>query len=207
MSNPVDSHSRFVKIGKFLLPAIALIMFLSLFLVSSKEAIVQGLILSDSELAELAVGQKITNPHYSGVTNKGDAFSISAEWALPDGPSPKQVELSKPSTSIDFSDGRSLKSYAANGLLDLKKDQAILSDHVTLSTSDGFSATSELLNLDFRTGNAISPGPVSAQSSLGTISAGSMEARQDLDKHPDGKFGVLLFQNGVKLVYIPKPKS
>ncbi len=204
-NTPKDGYSRMVRVFRIAFPVIALLLLASIFVLSKTSRLREALIVTDAKLAELAIGQKITNPHFSGVTKTGDAFSISAEWALPDAPSPERIDLNKPLTTIDFQDGRSLKSKSETGLLDLSKNMATLSGIVSLVTSDGYTAQSDELQLNFETGNVLSPGPVTAVGPQGSIEAGSMELRQDLNKNHFGGKGVLLFKNGVKLVYIPKP--
>lgn len=198
-----DRHSRVVRVLRWLLPAIAVILLASIFVLSNANKVRQGLIIADSKLAELAVGQKITNPNFSGVTKSGDAFSISAEWALPDGPNPDQIELMKPRTTIDFEGGRSLKATAGSGLLDLRKSLAALEDDVDLLTANGYTARTGGLMLNFETGNASSDGTVSAVGPVGSIEAGQMELIQDLHLKPVGN-AVLRFTGGVKLIYNPK---
>ncbi len=206
-NTPKDGHSRMVRVFRIAFPVIALLLLASIFVLSKTSNLREALIVTDAKLAELAIGQKITNPHFSGVTKTGDAFSISAEWALPDAPSPERVDLNKPLTTIDFQDGRSIKSKSDTAVLDLSENVATLAGVVSLVTSDGYTAHSDELRLNFETGNVFSPGPVSAVGPQGSIEAGSMELRQDLDKNHFGGKGVLLFKNGVKLVYIPKPNG
>ncbi len=192
-----------VRIFRVAFPLVALILLASIFLFSNSKKIREGLIIADAQLAELAIGQKITNPHFSGVTKAGDAFSISADWALPDAPKPDSIDLNLPVTTIDFQDGRRLKSHSATGHLDLQENVAILAGGVSLLMSDGYNARSSELVLNFETGNVVSPGPVIAEGPLGSIEAGAMELRQDLYENPQGGAGVLLFKKGVKLIYKP----
>ena len=197
-----DGYSRLVRVFRVAFPLVAVALLASIFLFSNR--LPTSLINIPPEVIELARGQKITNPHFSGVTKVGDAFSISAEWALPDAPQPVRIELSKPVTTIDFQDGRNLRSESSTGMLDLAKNIATLSGGVSLVTSDGYNAHSEKLLMNIETGNVFSPGPVNAIGPLGSIQAGAMELRQDLDKNQTGGKGVLLFKKGVKLVYIPQ---
>lgn len=197
-----DTHSRVVRVLRWVLPLVALILLASIFVLSNSSKLQYGLILADSKLAELAVGQKITNPQFSGVTRGGDAFTIAAEWALPDAPKPERIELSKPRTTIDFESGRALEVAAGSGLLNLETSEATLADEVNVITSSGFVATSSSLLMNFRTGNLSSGGPVHADSPMGTIDAGSMTLTQDLDENPAGQ-AVLQFTKSVKLVYKP----
>lgn len=204
-NTPKDRYSRMVRVFRIAFPVIAVLLLASIFILSKTSNLREALIITDAKLAELAIGQKITNPHFSGVTKTGDAFSISAEWALPDAPIPERIDLNSPLTTIDFQDGRSLKSKSDTGVLDLSKNLATLAGVVSLVTSDGYTAYSDKILLNFETGNVLSPGPVNAVGPQGSIEAGSMELRQDLNINHFGGKGVLLFKNGVKLVYIPKP--
>lgn len=200
-----DGYSRMVRIFRVAFPLAAILLLASIFLLSNTQKLREALIEVGPELMELAIGQKITNPHFSGVTRAGDAFSISAEWAQPDAPKPVMVDLNAPVTTIDFLNGRNLKTRSETGLLNLAKNHATLSGSVSLITSDGYDARSDKLLINFETGNAISPGPVTAIGPFGSIEAGSMELRQDLNINQTGGNGVLLFKNGVKLVYRSKP--
>ena len=195
-----DRYSRMIKVLRWVLPSLALILLASIFLLSNSAKVRQGLIIADSKLAELAIGQKITNPNFSGVTKSGDAFTISADWALPDAPTPERIELSEPRTTIDFENGRSMRTVAGRGLLNLDTSEATLSDEVNLTTSNGYTAHSNALLLNFQSGNVYSIGPVQAEGPIGTINAGSMTLLQNLDQKPKSN-AVLMFTSGVKLVY------
>ena len=198
-----DRHSRIVRVLRWVLPAMAIILLGSIFVLSTSNKVREGLIIADAKLAELAIGQKITNPNFSGVTKSGDAFSISAEWALPDAPNPEKIELSQPRTVIDFESGRKLETRAGSGLLDLGASEATLSNEVDLTTSNGYVARSTALVLNFESGNVHSLGPVQATGPVGSIEAGSMTLLQNLDQKDHGN-AVLMFTGGVKLIYKAK---
>lgn len=188
---------------KWVFPIVALLLMASIFVLSNTSKLREGLIIADATLAELAVGQKITNPHFSGVTKSGDAFSISAEWALPDGVKPQQVELNRPRATISFKNGNTMRTNAGAGALDLVASTAALTEDVDLHTTNGYTATSSNLEVNFETGSITSNGPVHAKGPIGSIQSGTMELRQDLDVNPAGQ-AVLMFNNGVKLIYKPK---
>jgi len=207
MTETKDSYSQFVRFAKIGLPILAGFLMVGVFIFTKANPIRDGIIIADSKLAELAVGQKITNPHYSGVTKSGDAFSISAESALPNAPKPDQIDLVAPSTTIGFSDGLEVKTQAQTGLLNLETQEATLSGAVSLKTSNDYNANVEKIILNFYTGNATSPGPVRASGPVGNITAGSMNLTQDLHQSPSGEGPILRFGNGVKLIYYPKQVS
>ncbi|KAB7614539.1 hypothetical protein F9L33_07830 [Amylibacter sp. SFDW26] len=207
MTEVKDTYSQFVRFAKIGMPILAALLMIGVFVFTKTNPIRDGIIIADSKLAELAVGQKITNPHYSGVTKSGDAFSISAESALPNAPKPDQIDLVAPSTTIGFSDGLEVKTDSEVGLLNLETQEATLSGSVALKTSDNYTANVEKIILNFYTGNATSPGPVAASGPVGNITAGSMELTQDLHKAPSDEGPILRFGNGVKLIYYPKQVS
>ena len=197
-----DGYSNMVRVLKWAFPIIGVLLVGSVFLLSNANKLNKLIDEIDGPIAELAVGQRITNPNFSGVTKSGDAFSITAEWALPDGPKPSKVELSKPRTTINFQNGDTMRTTAGLGALNLKSSEAKLSEGVKLRTTDGYTATSTSVEIDFQTGNVYSEGPVVAQGPFGSIEAGTMTLTQNLDKNQSGN-SVLMFNNGVKLIYNP----
>lgn len=202
MSKP-DPYTRFIKALKYVLPLVALGLFVSIFTFSKQDAIRDGLIFTTAEMADLATGQKITKPHFAGVTSNGEAFTLSAKQALPDAPKPTRIVLEFPNAQINTSKGLAITSKATTGVLDIKGKLATLTGDVSMETSNGYTARSEEITIDFRTGNASSNGRILAQGPAGSIEAGGLEARQNLDIAPTGGQAVLLFTGGVKLVYIP----
>lgn len=199
-----DSYSKAVRFIKIGFPLLAALLLVGVFVFTKTNPIRDGIIIPDRKLAELAIGQKITNPHYSGVTKSGDAFSISAESALPNAPKPDQIDLVKPNTTISFSDGLEVQASSEEGLLNLKAQMAILTGRVLMKTSDNYKANTMKLIINFYTGNASSPGPVEATGPMGQISAGKMNLVQDLHKNISDNKTILSFGNGVKLIYYPK---
>ncbi len=202
MSQP-DRYTRFIKVLKYVLPVVALGLFVSIFTFSKKDAIRDGLIFTTAEMADLATGQKITKPHFAGVTSNGEAFTLSAKQALPDAPKPSRILLEFPSAQFNTSKGLAITSKATTGVLDIKGKSATLTGDVSLVISNGYTARSEEISIDFQTGNARSLGRIIAEGPTGSIEAGGLEARQNLDSVPEGGQAVLLFTGGVKLVYIP----
>ncbi|MEM7440169.1 MAG: LPS export ABC transporter periplasmic protein LptC [Pseudomonadota bacterium] len=194
-----DRHSTVVKMLRWILPALAVLLLASIFFLSTSNKVRQGIIIADAKLKALASGQ-IDNPNFSGVTSSGDAFTISALAAVPDGPTPEKIDLEAPRTTIDFENGRRLETVSGSGLLDLNTSEATLSGDVDLQTSNGYTAQSPELLINFETGNVYSIGSVVAEGPIGSIEAGSMSLLQNLDENPEGN-AVLIFTDGVKLIY------
>jgi len=198
-----DTYSQFVRFAKIGFPLLAVVLFVGIFVFTKTNPIRGGLIISGPELAELAVGQMITNPHYSGVTKSGDAFSISAASALPNAPAPDLVDLVAPKTTIGFADGLEVNTTSDFGQLDLTSQQATLTGSVLLETSDNYQARTKKVVMNFYTGNAYSPNLVEATGPIGNITAGKMNLTQNLHQKIPQNGIILSFGNGVKLVYYP----
>lgn len=199
-----DRYSRWVSIARIGFPVIALILIVSVFLFSKSDALRDGLLITDEEMIALATGQKITNANFAGVTVGGDAFTVTADEALPDAPRPKRVYLVEPIVKINTKEGRDIRSESRNGRLDIEKNLATQMQDVVITTDDGYRATSDFVTIMLDSGNAISPGPVNATGPIGSIEAGRFEAIQNLQDNPDGGRTVLLFQRGVKVIYRPQ---
>lgn len=200
---PKDTYSQFVRIAKIGFPLLAILLVVGVFVFNKVNPIRDAVIISGPEFSKLAVGQKITNPHYSGVTKSGDAFSISATSALPNAPTPDLVDLVEPKTTIGFSNGLEVQTSSDIGQLNFTTQEAILTGAVYLETSDNFKAYADKIVMNFYTGNAISPGPVKATAPIGEITAGNMRLTQDLHKETSSGDAILSFGNRVKLIYYP----
>ncbi len=198
-----DTYSQFIRFAKIGFPVLAILLFIGIFTFNKVNPIRDGVIIPEIGLTGLAVGQKITNPHYSGVTKSGDAFSISASSALPNAPTPDLIDLVLPNTTIGFTNGLEVQSSSNFGQLNLNTQEAILTGSVSLETSDNYTASSEEIVMNFYTGNAYSPGRVTANGPMGKITAGTMRLTQDLHNKTSQDGAILSFGNGVKLVYYP----
>jgi len=203
MADQIDTYSKGVKLAKYIFPAIALGLFVSIFALGKDDAIRSGNLLTDAEMVNLATGQKITNPRFSGLTNAGDAFTLEAIEALPDAPQPNRIDLVKPTLEVDTTRGIGFQASATSGSVDFEAQSAQLEGGVQLNTSNGYIAFSDKIRMDIDAGRAISPGPVKASGPVGSITAGSMEAVQSdasTYKNPKGR---LNFYGGVRLIYLP----
>ena len=200
-----DGYSRVVRVLKWAFPSVGIVLIGSIFLLSNANKLSKLAEVIDGPLAELAVGQRITNPSFSGVTKSGEAFSITAEWALPNGAKPTRIKLRKPKTTINFKNGRTMRATAGLGALDIRSSAATLSDGVKLRTTDGYTAESTKVEIYFTSGNVFGRGPIIAKGPVGSIEAGAIILTQNLDQDST-KNAVLVFNKGVKLIYIPFEK-
>jgi lipopolysaccharide export system protein LptC len=203
MPQQPDTYSKGVKIAKYVLPLIAIALFVSIFAQSNNDAIRSGEILTTSEMQDLAVNQKITKPRFAGLTRSGDAFTLEADEALPDAPQPNRLDLVGPRMEVDTTGGIGFKAHAVSGSVNFQEQSAQLEGTVTFETTNGYTAFSDKIRIDLKAGRAVSPGPVRAEGPAGSITAGAMQATQSDESNVQSPEGRIEFWGGVRLIYLP----
>ena len=161
-----------------------------------------NLTVSGIDLTNLSDGLKLSNPRFTGETAKGEPFTLSAEWALPDGPRPTEVELNKVAGEIHLADGRMVEMHADKGVFWPKTDLVEVSGAVRVSRSDGYEITASTARVDASSGALSATGPVTATGPQGEITAGSLRAERD---GASGPGDYIWFENRVHL-RIMQPK-
>lgn len=208
------TYSRVVRWLKIGLPLIALAILSSLFLLPRKQGLEGGLIYSTADLIAIGEGMVVSNPKFTGSTDAGEPFVVSATSATPDGPDPKEVKLASPRASLD-QDERSVELTAASGVLAPRDGRLSLGGGVELTTSDGYVVRTDAVFADFRAGTMQAAGHVVAKSPHGMIEAGSFRAENPkaAEKGADAASGALAksgrfwFENGVRVTYDPRPQE
>lgn len=187
---------RALKIG---LPLVAIGILVSLFLFN--RAVYDGRISFDGvDVSALDEGLKLTNPRFTGATRRGEPFVVTADWALPDGPQPEKIELSKVKGEIELADGRLITLAAEAGLIRPNDNHVALSGGVRLTTSDGYVVTAETAAFDAETEEVTAAGDVVAESALGRITAENMRATRAPDAGADPDEGAYIwFENRVRV--------
>jgi len=197
------TYSEIIKYAKYIFTIVAIGLFISIFTSGKKDAIRSGNVITDAEMIYLSTGQKITNPQFSGFTDFGDAFTLEAIEALPDGSQPKHIDLVSPNFEFDTTRGIGFKVNSTSGNINFFEQSAQLEGKVQFNMSNGYEAFSEKVRLDLKNGHATSPGPVSAKGPLGSITAGSMMLTKTVNSTLSKPTGSLVFTAGVRLIYLP----
>lgn len=184
---------------KIVLPIGALILIGMIFLTGEdRNAVVDAETAAD--VAILGAGLKLDNPRFAGVTDSGDPFVVTADWALPDGAMPDRIDLEKPKGEVRLSNDLTVNVVANSGQMRRKDDELHLSGEVELVSSDGYTARTENVQLDLARKSATVPGAVSAEGPRGRIEADKM--RMDtIDA--DRRDVVLFFEGNVRLRILP----
>ncbi len=198
-----NSYSRLITWLKILLPLTALAILSTLFLVSRSIDPFFEIPFAQNELQELAREPKIGNPSFSGISDNGSAIDLSADVGLALTGEQSGIKTVGLSGVFETPDGLKVDITAQTGAFDTKGRQANLSDGVSLITSTGYQIITDSIVADLNSSSIYTIGSITAIGPLGRISAGRLILRQKNETEA-GTMYELVFQDGVKLIYIPQ---
>jgi len=201
MASYNDTYSRMVAWLKVLLPVTALALLSTMFLISKSIDPTRALSYARVNLEELTGEQKISDPRFSAVTEDGAAISFSAQSATPDPDRSNLFSAEVLAARIETPNGAVIDINAAEAVIDGGSNRVDLRGGVKLVTSTNYQISTDGLTTSMDATHVESTGPVNAEGPMGTLTAGHAEILKR-----DGKDGayVLVFKDGVKLVYDPQ---
>ncbi len=138
-------------------------------------------------------GLRLEQPRFSGADAAGRPFTLTAEWALPDGPDPESVALGPLEGEALLEDGARVTMSAGAGEIRPKERTLSLRDGVVVETSDGWRVTAPTARADLEAETLRAEGPVSGDGPQGRLEAGAMRAA----RRADGDY--IWFEQGVRL--------
>ncbi|MEM9582333.1 MAG: LPS export ABC transporter periplasmic protein LptC [Pseudomonadota bacterium] len=192
-----NRYSRFVQFVKIALPLLALGLLSTMFLLS-RSVNPDGALTFYAGVEQIAREQQLAAPKFSGVTSDGSTVSVTAEFAKPDLSDPRRMTAVNVMADILTQSGTKISVNAKEALYDGNADALDLMGQVQVITSSGFRLDTEKLVADLAQTGLRAPGPVQGVTPSGTLAAGSMELTGTSDAQ------VLVFKDGVKLVYEPQ---
>ncbi|NOX39559.1 MAG: hypothetical protein GXP05_03335 [Alphaproteobacteria bacterium] len=200
----INAYSRFVAWAKIILPLTGLAILSGLFLFSETSAPDLPVGITKAELNDFASKQRITNPRFAGMTTSGIAIQLSAAEASPDSRDATAYTANDLHAKIEMPDGATIAITALRGTIDSISRFAQLTDEISLTTSDGYVAKTFGLRFSLDQLDITSQGEITAKGPLGLIKAGGLQIISETSgKRGDSGGYVLLFKDGVKLIYKP----
>jgi lipopolysaccharide export system protein LptC len=196
-----NTYSRVVAWLKVLLPVIALVLLSTMFLISRTIDPSRAIPFANVDVEGMVRDQRISSPAFSGVTKDGAALSITAETArpLPDNADGMSAETLK--ARIETPDGARVDIEAAEAVVVGAASVLTLSGGVVVTTSTDYRIEATGLVTKMDRAEMESEGAVQATGPLGTLDAGQARIAP---ADGDASTYLLVFKDGVKLIYVPK---
>ena len=201
MAGYSNAYSRFVMGAKIVLPLMALGLLSTLFLLARDTDREVALPYSEAEIETLTEGSRITNPSFAGVNLDGTSLIVAAGIASEDPDIPGRVVIEDMQAEIRTPANVEILMGSDRGTYSRTDGRSVLSGNVHAVTSTGYAISADRLVAVTERSLLRSEGPVRAEGPLGSIEAGEME----IVRTPGAQGGyVLVFNGGVKLLYLPK---
>lgn len=188
-------HTRFVNFLKITLPLAALALMATVFLIARAPS--EETVIPYAELEDIAQDPGLTGAQFSGVADDGSVIELTARTTRPAG---DLITAQSLAIGIDRPDGIRIDIIAGTGTVDTVNQTAALTGLARLVTSNGYEMETSGIIADMGTGRIASDGALEVQAPFGALTAGNL-----VIETPEGGSGqVMLFQNGVRLVYTPQ---
>lgn len=188
-------YSQFVSFLKISLPLAALGLMSTVFLFARAPS--QETTIPYAEIQDIAREPRVSGAQVSGVADDGSVIEIIAQTARPN---LNGLTVEALSASIETVDGTLIDIRAGQGEINTADRTARLSGLARINTSNGFEMETTAVTANLTTGQIISDGSLEVQAPFGALTAGQM-----IIETPEGGGGqVMLFQNGVRLIYTPQ---
>lgn len=123
----------------------------------------------------------MSNPRYVGTDGGNRPFNVTAEMAAQSSPTEPRVELTGPKAGLQLQDDGSLNVAAARGAYDRERGTLELRGGVDMTHSQGYTLHTDAVDIDVKTGTAVSTAPVEGNGPAGRMSGQGMRIEQNGD--------------------------
>jgi lipopolysaccharide export system protein LptC len=195
MFNDENFYSQFVGFLKVTLPLAALILMSTVFLFARAPS--PETTIPYAEIQEIAREPGLSGAQFSGVADDGSVISLTVRNTRPVG---DIITADTLLAGIDTVDGTRIDISAGTGEINNSAQTARLTGLARMVTSNGYEMETAGFIANFSTGRIVSEGALEVQAPFGALTAGNLviETPEGTDEQ------VMLFQNGVRLVYTPQ---
>lgn len=197
-----DTYSRMVRWLKVAMPLAALAILSTLFFVAETLDPDAAIPYAKVDVERLLREQGVTRPAFGAVTEDGVAISLSAEAIRPGAEQRDRLTGTELSATLTWPDDARIDIESPEGIVDVTKGEAILQGGARLQSSTGYTVTSDRIVAGINEASVMSDGVINATGPAGTITAGRMELTRQTNA--DGGY-LLVFKDGVRLLYLPSP--
>lgn len=199
--NRADRYSRLVLWLKIALPLVALGILSTLFFVAETLDPEAAIPYAEVDVERILQEQGMTRPTFGGVTGNGVQIALSAESVRPGQDRRTRLIGQSLNASIVIPARGEITITSPEGEIDADSGRAILQGGAVLESTSGYRVATEKIETSYQKATVIAESEVRATGPAGLVTAGAME----LERHSEDPGGyVLVFKNGVRLVYEPQ---
>lgn len=197
-----DRHTRLVLWLKVALPLLALAILSTLFFVAETLDPEAAIPYADVDVDRILREQGMTKPVFGGVTSGGVQIALSASAVRPGEGESGRLTGTTLNAQLDIPERGSITIQSPEGIIDTETSQAILQGGAILESTSGYTVRTDRIVTSYAEASAETGGEVRATGPAGRLTAGRMVLTQ---QQGDGAGYLLVFKDGVKLVYEPQP--
>ncbi len=193
---PGDDRSRysaFVLGMKILLPALALILVITLFVSSTTFNSRPDIPVTFREVSRLNDDLRMVSPRITGVDKRGRPYVVTADTATQKVDNPDQIFLENIEADLMLDEGGNWLSVSSRfGTLQTEAETLQLREDISVYSANGYEFHAQTADMDFRAGSLTSDQPVYGQGPVGTLNANGVETSNNGEK--------IVFTGGVRVV-------
>jgi lipopolysaccharide export system protein LptC len=192
-----SSYSAFVLAMKILLPVLAIILLVSVFVSSTTFNSRPEIVIEVREIDALNDDLRMVSPRITGVDRRGRPYVVTADTATQEVDNPEKIYLENIEADLMLDEGGNWLSVSSRyGTLQSDAETLDLREEISVFSADGYEFHAQTANMNFRTGSLTSDQPVYGQGPVGTINANGVETSNDGEK--------IKFTGGVRVVVFYK---
>lgn len=198
MRGEINRYSQFVGWLKIILPLAAIALFSTLFLFAQGRG-GNGTI-PFAEVEEIARENRLSSPDFTGVSDDGTLFSLTATSARPLPDQSHVVAIDDIRLSVESREGLGVNVIAGVASFDSVTRVAMIEGLARVASTDGYMMETRGLRAQIDDGTLESLGPLEVRAPFGEMTAGHLV----VSRSTNGDGLQMLFNQGVRLVYQPE---
>lgn len=196
-NNERSRYSAFVLGMKILLPALAVILLISVFVSSTTFNSRPDIPVTFREVSRLNDDLRMVSPRITGVDRRGRPYVVTADTATQEVDNPNQIFLENIEADLMLDEGGNWLSVTSRfGTLETEAETLNLREDISVFSANGYEFHAQSADMDFRAGSLISDQPVYGQGPVGTLNANGVETSNNGDR--------IVFTGGVRVVVYDK---
>lgn len=195
-----DAYSQFVSWAKVALPLSAIVLLSTLFLIARNVGETSQIPYADIE--EIARQPRLSAPKMVGMSETGGTYTIEADVARQDPDTDNGLIAEAIVVNMTTIDGIQTTVSAGIGKLDSNAKVVTLDNLARVTTSDGYLMETRGLVTSLTDGSLETTDPLEVRAPYGSLTAGRLTITPDSDEPQ-----LIVFNNGVRLIYQPQPEE